>query len=127
MWVLLLDILLNSWFHTCFCCYIGVTFYAANFEEYSQLKVFNHGNVRYGCSRCQKIYLQKKTLGRHLRFDCGQSPAFECQMCPKKFKHGYILLKHMRQIHDVFIGKLRHRQPRMQEAEVITILPSVDL
>lgn len=82
--------------------------YAATFEEYSNLKVFNNG-VRYGCSRCQKTYLQKKTLGRHLRFDCGQSPSFSCQMCSKRFKHGYILLKHMRHTHDIFIQKLRKR------------------
>ncbi|CAG9864649.1 unnamed protein product [Phyllotreta striolata] len=104
----------------------GITFYAATFEEYTKLKVFNHENIRYGCTRCQKTYLQKKTLGRHLRFDCGQSPSFTCQICQKKFKHGYILLKHMRHTHDIQIQKLRQRHPK-QESEIITILPSIDL
>lgn len=81
-------------------------FYASTFEEYCNLKVFSRG-VRYGCARCKKTYLQKKTLGRHLRFDCGQNPTFACQMCSKKFKHGYILLKHMRRTHDIFIQRLR--------------------
>ncbi|KAL1517272.1 hypothetical protein ABEB36_001058 [Hypothenemus hampei] len=58
-----------------------VIFYATNFDEYRLLKVFNHENVRYGCKKCNKLYQQKKTLGRHLRFDCGQKPAFTCQMC----------------------------------------------
>ncbi|KAJ3643242.1 hypothetical protein Zmor_008092 [Zophobas morio] len=90
-------------------CVTGIIFYASNFDDYRNLKVYNHG-VRYGCARCRKTYLQKKTLGRHLRFDCGQSPSFTCQLCSKKFKHGYILLKHMRLTHEIFIQKLRKRQ-----------------
>ncbi|XP_068892666.1 longitudinals lacking protein, isoforms H/M/V isoform X20 [Tenebrio molitor] len=87
----------------------GIVFYASTFDDYRNLKVYNNG-VRYGCARCRKTYLQKKTLGRHLRFDCGQSPSFTCQLCSKKFKHGYILLKHMRLTHEIFIQKLRKRQ-----------------
>ncbi|KAF7272312.1 hypothetical protein GWI33_014861 [Rhynchophorus ferrugineus] len=90
-----------------------VIFYASDFTQYTQLKVFNHENVRYGCSKCKKTYQQKKTLGRHLRFDCGQKPAFTCQLCAKQFKHGYILLKHMRNTHDIFIQKLRQRGPKI--------------
>lgn len=89
---------------------IAVVFYASDFADYATLKVFNHEKVRYGCQKCKKTYQQKKTLGRHLRFDCGQKPAFVCQMCSKAFKHGYILLKHMRNIHDIYIKKLRQRQ-----------------
>lgn len=116
--------LLCKWFFSY--VFAGITFYAATFEEYTKLKVFNHENIRYGCTRCQKTYLQKKTLGRHLRFDCGQSPSFTCQICQKKFKHGYILLKHMRHTHDIQIQKLRQRHPK-PESEMITILPSIDL
>lgn len=87
-----------------------IVFYAASVEEYNQLKVYNCG-VRYGCAKCQRTYCQKKTLGRHLRFDCGKSPSFACQMCSRKFKHGYILLKHMRHTHDIFIQNLRLRRP----------------
>ncbi|KAJ8924922.1 hypothetical protein NQ315_001079, partial [Exocentrus adspersus] len=89
--------------------HLRVVFYASNFEEYSKLKVYRHDDVRYGCATCKKIYVQKKTLGRHLRFDCGQSPKFQCQVCSKKFKHGYILLKHIRRTHNINIEKLRRR------------------
>lgn len=92
--------------------FIGIVFYATDSEEYSSLKVFAHDAVRYGCGRCRRTYSQKKTLGRHLRFDCGQSPSFECQMCPKMFKHGYMLLKHMRRTHNIHIAKLRQRQTK---------------
>lgn len=91
---------------------IGIVFYATDSEEYSSLKVFSHDMVRYGCGRCRRTYSQKKTLGRHLRFDCGQNPSFECQMCPRMFKHGYMLLKHMRRIHNIHIEKLRQRHSK---------------
>ncbi|KAF7272346.1 hypothetical protein GWI33_014895 [Rhynchophorus ferrugineus] len=94
-----------------------IIFFASDFEEYVGLKVFNHDKVRYGCRKCRKTYQQKKTLGRHLRFDCGQKPAFVCQLCSKAFKHGYILLKHMRNTHDIYIQKLRQRHASQSSAK----------
>lgn len=86
----------------------------SSFEEYNKLKSFVKG-VRYGCKRCKRTYLHKKTLGRHLRFDCGNnSPTFLCELCPKRFKHGYILLRHIRIEHNIFIKNLRQRQPKNQ-------------
>nr|CAI5865337.1 unnamed protein product [Callosobruchus analis] len=98
-----------------------VTLYASTFQEYTQLKNFVHENVRYGCAKCKKTYLQKKTLGRHIRFDCGKSPTFACTICHKKFKHGYILLKHMRHTHEIHIQKLRQRQKMEEEGEEIIV------
>nr|CAI5817494.1 unnamed protein product [Callosobruchus analis] len=100
-----------------------IIFYASNNEEYAQLKVYNTDNVRYGCTKCRKTYSQKKTLGRHLRFDCGQVPTFACTVCGKKFKHGYILLKHMRHTHEINIQKLRHRHVRTEMVTSSTFQP----
>lgn len=72
-------------------------------------------SARYGCHKCKKTYGLKKTLGRHLRLDCGLLPTFCCQICPKKFKHGYILLKHMRNTHNIHIEKMRQRHPRVAD------------
>lgn len=93
----------------------GIKFYACDFGEYTKLKSFVHENVRYGCAKCKKTYQRKESLGRHLRFDCGQNPSFACQICSKKFKHGYILLNHMRHTHNIFIEKLRQRHPKIAE------------
>lgn len=96
---------------------LDVILYASTEEEYQQLKVINSG-VRYGCSKCFKTYCQKKTLGRHLRLDCGKSPSFICQICEKKFKHGYLLLKHIRQSHNIHIENLRQRGTRLPKVVV---------
>ncbi|XP_060535615.1 oocyte zinc finger protein XlCOF19-like [Cylas formicarius] len=44
-----------------------ITFFARDFDEYSDLNVYNRDRIRYGWARRHKIYRQKKTLGRHLR------------------------------------------------------------
>lgn len=88
-------------------------YYASNEFEYEKLPL--NEKARYGCLKCKKTYGLKKTLGRHLRLDCGQIPTFCCQVCPKKFKHGYILLKHMRNTHHLQIEKMRHRKPPITE------------
>lgn len=83
-------------------------------EDYTNLKDYYHDGIRYGCGKCNRTYSQKKTLGRHLRFDCGQKPSFECQMCPKMYNHGYMLLKHMRRTHKIKIDNLRQRSSQIR-------------
>lgn len=105
--------------------FLGIKFYASAFEDYTKLRSYVHENVRYGCAKCKKTYQRKESLGRHLRFDCGQNPSFACQICSKKFKHGYILLNHMRHTHNIFIEKLRQRHPKISElnSEINKFLP----
>lgn len=82
--------------------------YVSSLDEYRRLRMADEG-VRYGCSKCSKTYRQKKTLGRHLRFDCDTVPRFSCNLCHKPYKHGYLVLKHMRQDHNMKIQKMRQR------------------
>ncbi|XP_050585974.1 zinc finger and BTB domain-containing protein 16-A-like [Bombus affinis] len=60
----------------------------------------NHANVRdtssYSCSRCGNAYTRPHSLNRHIRFECGVEPQFECPICHKKSKHKHNLLLHMR-------------------------------
>ena len=48
----------------------------------------------YSCSRCGNTYARPHSLNRHIRFECGVEPKFECPVCHKKSKH--------RQIHSHF-------------------------
>ncbi|CAL7939880.1 unnamed protein product [Xylocopa violacea] len=57
----------------------------------------------YACSRCGNAYTRLHSLNRHIRFECGVEPRFECPVCHKKSKHKHNLLLHMR-IH-------AHRKP----------------
>ncbi|KAG6801189.1 zinc finger protein 37 [Apis mellifera caucasica] len=63
----------------------------------------NHGitaNVRdpssYSCPRCGNAYSRPHSLNRHIRFECGVEPQFECPICHKKSKHKHNLVLHMR-------------------------------
>lgn len=45
----------------------------------------------YSCSRCGNTYARPHSLNRHIRFECGVEPKFECPVCHKKSKHRYFL------------------------------------
>jgi hypothetical protein len=44
----------------------------------------------YSCSRCGNTYARPHSLNRHIRFECGVEPKFECPVCHKKSKHRQI-------------------------------------
>lgn len=50
----------------------------------------------YTCSRCGNSYARPHSLNRHIRFECGVEPKFECPVCHKKSKHKHNLVLHMR-------------------------------
>ena len=50
----------------------------------------------YKCARCGNSYASPHSLNRHLRFECGVEPQFECPLCHKKSKHKHNLMLHMR-------------------------------
>lgn len=50
----------------------------------------------YTCSKCGRSYSKKYNLFRHLTYECGVEPKFECVICKKKSRHKYDLQKHMR-------------------------------
>ncbi|KAL7023790.1 hypothetical protein ACKWTF_012782 [Chironomus riparius] len=54
------------------------------------------GGAPYSCSRCGNTYARPHSLNRHIRFECGVEPKFECPVCHKKSKHRHNLVLHMR-------------------------------
>lgn len=50
----------------------------------------------YSCSRCGNVYTRPHSLNRHIKFECGVEPQFECPICHKKSKHKHNLVLHMR-------------------------------
>ena len=48
------------------------------------------------CPRCGKAYTRTHSLNRHIRFECGVEPQFECHICHKKSKHKHNLMIHMK-------------------------------
>lgn len=50
----------------------------------------------YTCNRCGNSYARPHSLNRHIRFECGVEPKFQCPICQKKSKHKHNLVLHMR-------------------------------
>ncbi|XP_076383058.1 longitudinals lacking protein, isoforms A/B/D/L isoform X2 [Megalopta genalis] len=45
---------------------------------------------------CGKIYSQKSSLDRHLRYECGKMPNVPCPQCGKMFKHKHHVTQHLK-------------------------------
>ncbi|CAD6201835.1 GSCOCG00002802001-RA-CDS [Cotesia congregata] len=50
----------------------------------------------YFCRKCGNSYSRLHSLNRHIKFECGVEPQFECPLCHKRSKHKHNLLLHMR-------------------------------
>ena len=60
--------------------------------------IADSGN-KFRCMRCDKVYMSKGNLTRHLKFECGVKPQFQCIHCPIRTKHKSSLLSHMSSKH----------------------------
>jgi len=60
----------------------------------SRHPITEEGNV-FGCTQCGKVYMSKGSLTRHLKFECGKEPQFQCPHCPLRTKRKSSLLSHI--------------------------------
>lgn len=59
---------------------------------------------RFECpNMCGRTYKRKQCVTRHLKFECGVIPKFNCNICEKKFAHRESLKKHLVTMHKFFI------------------------
>ncbi|RZF39490.1 hypothetical protein LSTR_LSTR001011 [Laodelphax striatellus] len=54
---------------------------------------------KYSCSNCDKKYIRKQDLVRHLNYECGIEPQFSCSYCDLRFKHRFNLKRHIIRSH----------------------------
>ncbi|XP_076171969.1 longitudinals lacking protein, isoforms A/B/D/L [Ptiloglossa arizonensis] len=59
-------------------------------------KIGARDSSEYACPRCGNGYVRLHSLNRHIKFECGVEPRFECPVCHKKSKHKHNLILHMR-------------------------------
>lgn len=58
--------------------------------------------TRFPCNVCNKSYLRKRHLQRHMRDECiGIPPRFHCEYCPSKFRRKYHLVRHLSSKHGI--------------------------
>ncbi|KAK5641994.1 hypothetical protein RI129_008161 [Pyrocoelia pectoralis] len=53
----------------------------------------------FHCSTCQKKYLSKTALNRHIKYDCGKEPMFRCYQCTYRAHQKVHLQKHLLKMH----------------------------
>ncbi|RZB39181.1 hypothetical protein BDFB_000073, partial [Asbolus verrucosus] len=64
------------------------------------LKIHIMSQHEQQCSRClMRCYKNKKSLLRHLRYECHKDPTFSCPYCPHKAKYKNTLVTHIKQRH----------------------------
>lgn len=74
------------------------------FSKYSSRfdRPCNPEELRFTCTnQCGKEYMSEGALARHLRYECGQDPKFTCPFCNYKFKHNFLLIRHISRTHNM--------------------------
>lgn len=66
---------------------------------------------RFGCIQCGRIYIRKDSLQRHLTYECGKEPQFQCPFCPQKCKRKAHRMRHIRRQHKDKIGLVEENNP----------------
>ncbi|KAG5900386.1 hypothetical protein JTB14_033834 [Gonioctena quinquepunctata] len=54
---------------------------------------------KYQCTRCFKTYKHAHIMRRHMEFECGMEPKFQCSICGHKSKRKYEMTVHIRKKH----------------------------
>ncbi|XP_076238024.1 uncharacterized protein LOC143181488 isoform X11 [Calliopsis andreniformis] len=73
-------------------------------QSYSQdhRYVYNVKNAErrsYPCHKCSNVFTRKNNLYNHLKFQCGQSPRFNCPYCSYRTRHSSNVRSHVRRMH----------------------------
>ena len=55
--------------------------------------------LRFPCTNCARMFRRQGTLTRHLTYECGQPPRFQCPYCRHKSKFSWNLSHHIRRKH----------------------------
>lgn len=58
----------------------------------------------FSCTQCGRSYGRKNTLQRHLTYECGIEPQFQCPFCPQKCKRKSDRMIHIKRLHKNLIG-----------------------
>ena len=84
---------------------------ATTADSYRKMKNARSGGVskktgsngdRFHCAVCDKSYLRKRHLQRHMRDECiGIPPRFSCDLCPSRFRRKYHMVRHLTSKHGV--------------------------
>ncbi|KAK1123179.1 hypothetical protein K0M31_008812 [Melipona bicolor] len=93
------------------------------FAELKIPKAYNYVGKKppgqFGCSRCGRSYMRKDSLQRHVHWECGKEPQFQCPFCPQRCKRKAHWLRHIRRQHLDKIGDM--------EAYLLAYTPKLEI
>lgn len=69
----------------------------------TQKKKTTRARGMFPCERCGRSYIRKDSLRRHLQWECGKEPTFECPFCPQRCKRKAHQIRHIRRQHSDMI------------------------
>jgi hypothetical protein len=58
----------------------------------------------FPCDRCGRSYARKDSLQRHLQWECGKEPTFQCPFCAQHFVHKSCQIHHIHRQHSDVIN-----------------------
>lgn len=65
----------------------------------------------FACPQCSRNYIRKDSLQRHLNYECGKDPQFQCPFCLQKCKRKEHQIRHIKRQHKDKIGLLEENNP----------------
>ena len=67
----------------------------------------------FGCANCGRNYSRKDSLQRHLTYECGKEPQFQCPFCTQKSKRKAQQITHIKRKHKDKIGLVQENNPEL--------------
>jgi hypothetical protein len=61
-------------------------------------------NGIFPCEQCGRTYMRKDSLRRHLMWECGKEPQFQCPYCPQRSKRKAHHDRHIFRLHKDKLG-----------------------
>lgn len=65
------------------------------FGETPQQTTKSNSQNKFECPKCDRAYVHKENLKRHLRLECGVAPKYSCDYCVYKARHKSDLKRHL--------------------------------
>ncbi|XP_044747977.1 longitudinals lacking protein, isoforms A/B/D/L isoform X10 [Coccinella septempunctata] len=67
----------------------------------------------FECLQCGRHYIRKDSLQRHLTYECGKEPQFQCPFCPQRCKRKAHQMRHIIRQHKDKVGLVKENNPGM--------------